>query len=225
MIKFSEYVVPLLVGERTGPRNIRVERYAGVAYFLDESGLLATCRHIVQGLAPSEVLLGKCLESGALGEIRDIRPHPTLDFASCRFNDHRAPKAFPHKYESLLLGTDVQALGFTNNGKVGENVNVSPRLMKGYVVRTAETGLKGRSRSTFEVSFPSHAGFSGTPVLEVSSGHLVGMLFGNVESSINVFSYSESTDSATTYKEKVDRILEFGVGHTASDIRVLMSQL
>lgn len=203
MINFGEYSVPLLVGSRTSLANIRVERYAGVGFFVNGGHRLCTCKHIAQAIGENEVLLAKNLIDGRIGIVHALATHPRYDFATGIFSEHAAPKSFTFPQREIQLGEDVQALGFTNEGRSGENVQVSARLFKGHTVRVASNSSIPGSRSILEISFPSHKGFSGAPLISTSRLELVGMLFSNMESTIELYSYSEVTDSSAKFSRKL----------------------
>lgn len=178
IVNFAEYIIPLSAGRGFSPNGIALSRYAGVAFFLREDGLIATCAHIVDGLTADEILVGQDLISGARGKILNIRKHPTYDFAVGYFHEHKSFKVLPLREEATMLGLDVQAFGFTADGVAGDNLKIIPRLFKGSVVGHGQDPCTSGARSTVEISFPSHKGFSGAPLFAVDTEvRVAGMLF------------------------------------------------
>ncbi len=165
---------------------------------------------------------GNCL----MVPIDDLRCHSKYDFAVGHVDrrDYR-PAAISDQQE-IFIGTDVMAYGFTIAGLVKERLATTPRLFKGHIVRTyPEPDLAG-ARSTCEVSFPSLNGFSGTPLwLNARHTCVVGMLYGNLESTITLHKHTSVEDSGEKFSEEIHRVVELGAAHTAPDIRALLSDL
>jgi len=98
--------------------------------------------------------------------------------------------------------------------------------MKGHIVRVGENSPVEHAKSICEVSFPSLAGFSGTPILsDGEQQYVAGMLYGNYESSIQLFKITGINDSGNKCNEEIHRVYEFGLAHTPSDIRQFLSDL
>lgn len=223
-MNFGEHLVPIMVGVQKGP-SIELSRYAGVGFYVKVNGLIATCKHIVQSVGDGEWLIAQNLITGVKSIIHNIRVHPRYDFAIAAI-DHIGSTPVPTFYTGeQLLGLDVQALGFTANGKVGKDLNVGARMFKGSIVSHGTAGGEPGASSRVEVSFPSHKGFSGAPVMVGAQPIIAGMLFGNSESTIELYSYSEIDDSGTHIREKIHRVVELGLMHPASDIRQFMIDL
>ncbi len=109
--------------------------------------------------------------------------------------------------------------GYLNGGVNNKEIKVDYRVMKGHVSRVDTNNQLHRSTEVIETSFPSLSGFSGSPIFCEHTLDLVGMLFGNVESSIEVFSFKDfSEDGKEIIKESVNRIVELGLAHTTDAI-------
>lgn len=226
MLNFGEYLVPLSVAKRTSSTNVTLDRYAGIGFFIDANGLFITCKHVTDSVSAEEVLVATCLTTGKAGLVHGLKTHPKYDFAAAFFRDHPAPKVFPLQTNGLTIGLDVQAFGFATEGRQGSDVRIVPRLFKGHVVRLSDTSSAPGSRSTVELSFPSFKGFSGAPITTVSSvPRLAGMLFSNLESSIEVYSYSEVKTSSWIESERIHRLVELGIAHSVDDIVCFLRDL
>jgi Trypsin-like peptidase domain len=202
-------------------------RYLGVSYHFNDQGDIATCSHVVKSLKEGESLVAvemydKCLAY----RVEDTRCHSKYDFAVGHVRRDNY-KALPlHGKKEIFIGADVMAFGFTTDGKVDNRNVCTPRLFKGHIVRTHYTPLRNDARSTCEISFPSHNGFSGTPLLfNKPETSLAGMLFGNLESTITLHKISDVDESGSKYSEEIHKVVELGVAHTAFDIRCFLDDL
>lgn len=224
---FNEYLVPLLIAKvASGPPHVVyvVDRYAGVSFFVDDNARVVTCKHIVQMCQPGEILMGFDLVKNVIKPLSDIKCHKTFDFATAIFQHKPNYKRFTLTAETFYTGVDVHAMGFTSNGKRDGDVHVDPRLFKGHIVRSGDLPVKGDARSTLEISFPSHKGFSGAPLIRTGSDHIVGMLFSNLESSIEIHSFLDVEKNGDRYKEGMFRIIELGLAHSNRDITAMLAE-
>ncbi|ENN2394016.1 serine protease [Vibrio sp. VGrn 2] len=227
-MNYGDYQIPLLIAKQTiqgGNIHLQIDRYAGVAFFVGNEGLIATCRHIVQMVQEGEVLVGKSLNTGVIEPIYNIRVHADYDFALGAFMGQPDYRIFPMDGEDCLPGHDVRAFGFNNIGKIGADVRVNARMLKGYIVSKHETSDHPEAKTTTEVSFPSLKGFSGSPLVSTETGKLAGMMFSNHESSIEVHSFMDVEDNGDTFKESIYRVIELGLAHSISDINQFISAL
>lgn len=227
-MNFGDYQIPLLIAKKTVKEskvNLQIDRYAGVAFYIGDGGKVATCRHIIQMVQEDEVLLGKCLITGEIKPISNIKVHPKFDFAMGIFPTSNTYEQFEFSGDELHIGHDVRVFGFNNMGKVGENVEIKARLLKGYIVSISDKAEHPEANSTTELSFPSLKGFSGSPLVSTVTGKLVGMMFSNHESSIEVHAFTDVEDNGDTFKEGIYRIIELGLAHSISDISMFISDL
>jgi hypothetical protein len=224
-LNFADYILPLIVGRPEGDRRLSLSRYAGVAFYLGTGGLVATCKHVVQECGVDEVLLSKNLATGSFEPVTNVKAHPTYDFAVAQVGPPIQNAHLPLCPTPVVLGTEVQALGFTSRGQSGKDLLVESRLFKGYISRLSSTPSLPNSRTTLEVSFPSLKGFSGAPVISGPKREVIGMLFSNHESTIEQFKYSEVRDEQQTFTESIHRVLEFGLAHSTSDMQTFLMDL
>ncbi len=218
-INFGDYVLPLCIGRLVSESRVELLRFAGAAYFLRPNGLIATCGHVVDALAAGEVLVGQDLVTGTKGQVSVVRRHPKYDFAVCYFHNRGSPKILKHYYDSVPLGLDVQAFGFTSDGASGKDLKIIPRLFKGSVVGHSSEPSQAGARSKLELSFPALKGFSGAPLFSTEGGlQLAGMIYGNHESTIEQYAYTEVRSDSEHMTERVHKLVELGLAHTAADI-------
>jgi len=225
LVNYGHYLLPLAIAKRTGPNEGDLVRFAGSSFYIDSKGTIATCSHIIESLKEDEFLVAKELRTNTFLEVKEVICHKKFDFAVGHV-DVTNNEFFKPLDNPLMLGDDVDALGFTANGKVGKDLHIDSRMLRGYVTRLSQSPqLNLRCKSTFEVSFPSLSGFSGAPVTTHKGAFLLGMLYGNMESSIEVFSFTEIKQDDSTISEKICRVLEFGVAHPINDIRFFLQEL
>lgn len=214
-----DYIRPLIARRKTCDGLFLDGRFAGTCFFIDKIGTVLTCAHILEELDDDEELFSFDINNNKFVPVRTIYKHESDDFAVCQLFDTKS-KTFEMAYGQTILGRDVVSYGYLNNGVSGSVIKIDYRVMKGHISRVDSEGSKHhRSKQIIEVSYPSLAGFSGAPIFDINNLQLVGMLFGNVESSIEVFSYSEVCEgNSGRFKENVHRILEYGVGHSIDTI-------
>ena len=223
-INYGRYLLPLLVVKLAQDDTASLLRYAGVAFYLQSDGLLATCKHIVEAVGPGETLIGKNLQTGDMERLLDIKVHPKADFALCRTMAPTPHDHFPHLLTPITLGSAVQALGSTAAGSEGRDLIIDSRLFRGYVSRLSKHSSRPDAISTLELSFPSLRSFSGAPVI-AGEQQLIGMMFSNHESTIELFKYEAIEDQGSRYRESVHRVQEFGLVQPVADIRTFAADL
>ena len=229
MLQFRYSHLPLFAFKSDGrpPDSARDIRYVGVAYHFNDRGDIATCAHVVNSLSEGETLVAVEMHGISLTyPVRGIQCHKKYDFAvgNVQRNDY---KSIPISDEpEIHISSDVMAFGFTTDGLVEEKLITMPRLFKGHIVRTHPTPMLAVARSTCEVSFPAHSGFSGTPLIyDRKATCLAGMLYGNFESTITLHKRTEVDDSGSKFSEEIHRVIELGAAHTAPDIRSFLNDL
>jgi hypothetical protein len=200
--------------------------FAGTCFFVDDEGTVATCAHCIEYVDFSKhVIIGLNLKTKNPKDfvlINDFLVVEGLDmaFGKTILKGNKYFKPFKGKIE---IGFDLMCLGFNLHGANSENIEISPRLHKGHVVRAySRPDKRLRCLSQFELSFPVTFGFSGAPV--ISHNHqLVGMAYGNYESRIDVFQADKTLenngyDGIEKRAKTISRVLEFGLMHQVSDI-------
>lgn len=229
-INYGDYIMPLVACKHIVDTNskkliIKLERYIGTCFFIGDNGQIATCGHIVENKQDDDFIYGKNLNTNEIDMIYDLKVHPKYDFAIGYFRKHKDHKVFNFGKMKHAAGMDVRTFGFTDAGKDGKDINIVPRLFKGNIVGYGLGPKVPKSRSTVELSFPSLSGFSGSPLLNEHTDELIGMLFHNTESRIEVYSNSEIDEDGKITKESVNRIVELGLAHSIEDIIQFISDL
>lgn len=225
MINCGDYLIPLLIGKKINESNIKLDRYAGVAFFIGKNGLIATCKHIIEMLEDDEVLFAKNLNDQSFHILENMKVHSNKDFAIAYLPNMKNYKVFILNDKKYHVGYDIQAFGFTHNHKQNDIVHIDGRFRKGYIVRISNSSLNNISNSLMEISFPSEKGFSGTPIISTVDSSVVGMLYGNSESSILQHTIMEIEENGEKFSEKVTKIVEFGLAHSNQDIKKYLLDL
>lgn len=217
MLLLNRFIFPLFSAIPT-PELVRIQRFLGCGFWLDQYGHFATCKHVLEQVPEGQVPV-IAQPGGANSDrfvpIRMTTAHGKFDLAVGRA-PAKAVGGVLQRYEGDVgLGLDVQAFGYTDSGKEGPSYNVDPRLLRGHVARIAEEAYGLPSPSLIEVSFGSPDGFSGTPLLVDSQ--VVGIIYSNLDSKLEAYSIEEVAEGESKYREVAYRIYEYGIAHRLSD--------
>jgi hypothetical protein len=216
MFDTSRFVFPLFSAIRE-PNMVRIQRFLGCGFWLDEHGHFATCRHVLELIPSDQVPVVGQLGSDFFYKVHESIAHSKFDMAVGLSVPKAVGGVLPHYSGALGLGLDVQAFGYTDSGKQGSKYQVDPRLLRGHVSRVTEEGYGLPAASLLEVSFGSPSGFSGTPLLVGTE--VVGMLFNNIDSRLQAYSIHETVDGNSEFRETAYRIYEYGVAHKLMDMK------
>jgi hypothetical protein len=212
---------------RSGKPLGRNLRYLGVAFDVDTEGWMATCSHILDEVSKDELLVIREPHGDwQMYEVVESRVHPKFDFAVVR-----SPRAvqrimFPLNPDQWIHnGRDVMAFGAVVDGVKDEHQTLAARLLKGYVVREHYEPTHPKAASICELSFPAVKGFSGTPIILLDAPMIGGMIFSSHEAYSELYKIDEVVDGAQKTVEMARRVVEFGLAHTAYDLRHFLRDL
>ena len=183
--------------------------------------MIATCGHIAAAPASNEDLMAYDLNLQRFLKLEMLQIHPEMNFAIARTgvkqNKYlRLAKTDMHPIE---LGTNISSFGYINAGRVGSDLRLEDKYFKGYISFIGTRSDKTlRCRTVCELSFPTLNGFSGAPVFFENKNSLVGMLYGNRESKIEVFSNKLIEIKGKAVTKKHPRSMALGLMHTVNDI-------
>lgn len=135
---WGEYIVPLAFAKKSNS-IIHLERFAVTGFFIDQSGLLITCKHIFEERMEGELIIAKDLSSNEFYEIKpaNIKSHPSKDFSLVKIN-FKNIKCFKILNRKILPGEDIISFGFTLDNKTDDKPVIEPRILKGHIVRFSE---------------------------------------------------------------------------------------
>ena len=224
MFEMSRFAFPLF-SAIPEPDRVRIQRFIGGGFWLDEHGHFATCKHVLDSVAEGQVaVIGQPggPQPDRFRPVRRAAPHERYDVAVGRAPRSAVSGVLAHYSGPVALGLDVQAFGYTEAGKEGDNYNVDPRLLRGHVSRHAPSSYGLPSPSLLEVSFGSPSGFSGMPLLVGTE--VVGLLYSNIDSRLQAYSISETIDGGAEFRETAYRIYEYGIAHLLCDIQPFLTE-
>lgn len=224
MLQLNDFIFPLFSAAQ-GKDMLRVKRFIGCGFWLDQYGHFATCKHVLdlvpEGQGPVIAQPGTD-RSDHFYPVQNSVAHANFDLAVGCASPKAVGAVLPRYTGPTGLGLDVQAFGYTDSGKEGASYNVDPRLLRGHVVRMAESAFGLPSPSLLEVSFGSPSGFSGTPLLVDSA--VVGILYSNLDSKLEAYSIEEVADGESKYREVAYRIYEYGIAHRIADFEQFFAE-
>jgi len=224
---FNEYVLPLFEAKIVEGEIVETPKFLGMSFNINRNGAIATCAHLFSDLDSNKTVIGIQMSDYQFFQVDNIQCHEKYDFAIASVNKSNSVVLNLVDQSRFNPGLDIVAYGVNSNGRVGQKLDLCPRLMKGHIVRVGIQPVVPHAKSICEISFPSLAGFSGTPILsnEADTQQVAGMLYGNYESSIELFKVTEIDESGSSYNEQIHRVFEFGLAHTPDDIRQFLSDL
>jgi hypothetical protein len=204
MMDSGQYVLPVLELELKNTVLV-LKKYSGCCFFVGNDHLLVTCRHVLEDNHLPHVQDS----NGKSHKILDVWHHPQLDLAVARAPGIGAISMNPLTCR-LTLGGDLSAFAYLNHNMDGKFA-ILPTIAKGYITElpfSVDQCAKGLGK--YALSFPSLAGFSGAPVTVFDSIYFAGMLFGNHQSEITVFSNNEVNDDGSIWQERLVRVVDQG---------------
>jgi len=228
-ISAADYILPLVVGEKDSKKPFeRLNRFAGTGFYIGANGVVATCEHVVASLKRDEMIMAYDTNLKKFFKLSEINNHHEMDFSIARINvkNNKFLRLVRTEKNPIELGTNISSFGYINAGRVGSDLRLEDKYFKGYISfigKKPDSTMK--CRTVCELSFPSLSGFSGAPVFFENKSALIGMLYGNRETNIEVFSHLVSENNGETITKKIFRTMEFGLMHTVNDIVIFLEEL
>jgi hypothetical protein len=225
-LDLAEYVFALSTAELKLGELTDIS-FVGSCFLISKAGLIATCAHITEKATLGKQLFVCNIKDGKFYSLENIKTHSFADFAVGTINMEQDVFLKPYPGSCFeKLGHDVMNFGYTDAFKNGTIIEYDTRISKGYISRVSDRRSEIlRCNRVCELSFPSLPGCSGSPVISPHNAEVLGMLYSNLESTIETFSYSEYRDDQETVRERVSRIIDFGLMHTIEDIRVFLHDM
>ena len=226
-MKLADHLKIIIAAELDDSKQIVRWRHLGTAFHIGGGGMIATCSHIIKSKNDNEELFAlTATDQRTLAPLEEIICHPKYDFAVAKIDGPGLPFPLIYSGERLYVGDELWAFSYFNAGSSppGYAPNFQGRLFKGYIASLFHQERQGVSPSTCEISFPSIAGFSGAPLLHPRDC-ILGMLYGNSESTIELYRYEEVINQSNKRAESIHRLVEFGLAHSAMDIRRFLREM
>ncbi len=220
----DNFTFPLFSAVRA-PDMVRIQRFLGCGFWLDQFGRFATCKHVLGELGEGQIaVVGQISgpKSDYFYPVKSSVSHAKYDIAVGQAPSTAVGGVLAHYAGAIGLGLEVQAFGYTDSGKLGEKYQVDPRLLRGHVSRYATESFGLPSPSLLEVSFGSPSGFSGAPLLV--DDEVVGILYSNLDSRLQAYSVQETIDGESEYREVAYRIYEYGIAHAIADLHAFFAE-
>ena len=190
--------------------NGRYTSICGSAFRLWSPGHYVTAAHCVAGLDPTSCRI-LATEDQDIG-VESICFHHTADVALLTVDPATVPEQF-EVFANLTdtnLGQQMHCFGFVAKSAQGP---VTPRVISGIVQRHFEHCDASFRSPAIEIGVPVPKGMSGGPIfLSISTDSVAGVAVGSVESEVIVHGLEEVQQDGATYRERISRITEYGVG-------------
>ena len=215
-IKINKFVRPI------GIKKHNRINFAGSAFGLEKPGLCVTAAHIVRDMSRDQIVLEHGTDLGESSRFwlpTSVTIHPSADIAVMKFDKYEAIPFFkiaepPIDIGEFHLGTEVRSYGYPRTVKKDNWVSLEPRLMTGTIQRVLPSRHERLSYQTYELSFPSVDGQSGSPVFLVEdSNSALAMVIGNFESSVQVDEDVEHIVNGNLKKQVITKkVVSYGIG-------------
>lgn len=209
----SKMIWPIL--DNLGDGNLE---YLGCCFFVGNPPKLVTCRHILEGAIRATAQS----PSDKNFLIENIKFHHKLDLAIADVRSSEM-QIFEPLSCPLTMGGELVANAYLKT-MIKDEKSILPHFSKGYITSTPLGSFLNQGRGVYNLSFPSLAGYSGAPVFVFNTTYFAGMLIGNHESSVTVFSHSEVDDDGKKWEEKTVRVIDEGIFIGYNDIMDFITQ-
>ena len=197
-------------------------QFLGTAFPVAPNGGFLTCRHVVDvKLAPGQSIAIFDNEAAKFTRLSTTPIFPKdsnvdIAFVPNALGRHKS-EYFPLlSPQTLKIGEDVYSFGFFAIG--GDSRAVEQGYFAGRIINFFNHE-KSVAQASFTLPYAVLEGMSGCPVLTYHNGpKVVGIAIGNRSSRILASEIIEYEDDRRHFKESVNRIVEFGVGHHCAAI-------
>jgi len=189
--------------------------FLGTGFFIDDSGLFFTAKHVCKGVENECNAVMLDLPSDKLvtpHQIYNLQFSEEFDIALGEVKGVRDIKPFAIATENAPMNYDILTAEFsgTYSQQIGEGRKAlifNPYFRKGQVLcyyistfpETVPTGC-------LELSFPALKGASGAPVIVENTGSVIGMIVGNIQHEL-LPAHIERVTNGEKYIEEVKYVL------------------
>jgi hypothetical protein len=227
-------VICQVVTRTSGISEDRVHVALGTA-FLVGKGLFMSARHVLGVLPDSGQELAAILVEGtqvrgyALQTIYQDLVHDIAIAYAAQWPDMQSLAIA--STDNLTMNINVLTVEYSatksglalSDGRTA--MSITPSFHKGYIVRVYDSEF-GHSGSTkcMDLSYPALKGASGAPVIEESSGNILGMIVGNIEQQLMPAQIERTIRTDGTRDEVVRYFMPSAQAIHASHLRSALSQ-
>lgn len=160
---------------------IETNKGSGTGFIFNPAGYAITCAHVVNGA--SEIYARVGTDEADIEKAEVVSKNDRLDLAIIKL-EQDAPKfsASLDIGQTIQLGEEVAILGFPFGAKMSDDVSqMSVSFTRGYV--SSWQTKDDKKRVLLDVA--AKAGNSGSPVISLESGKVVGVLSGSIRGGVN----------------------------------------
>lgn len=147
---------------------------------IHRDGYAVTCAHVVEGAEEIYVRIGT--QENSIEKAKVININKEVDIAVLKLEgvDHYA--AFVGLEEEIEIGDEIIILGYPFGAQMSDDVmQMSASFTRGYVSSIQKKN--DRKRALLDIS--AKAGNSGSPVISIKTGSVIGVLSGSVVGGVN----------------------------------------
>lgn len=216
MYRYTDLSYPLMFGKRTG-NNIQIERFIGTSTLVD--GKLFICKHYInqKELNNNGYLVVQVVHEKENWIPKEVWLHPKYDIGYILLDKKLPNNQFSFSRHEVYYGKPVETIGYVLDPTEHSAKNLDVICLVGNIVKLSKSSST-ESPHICEVSFTSINGMSGSPLIYSGTKEIAGILYGNGESHITVYSSMVYEEKEFKYSEKTNRIIERGLFHSSNDI-------
>ena len=160
---------------------IETDKGSGTGFVFNPDGYAITCAHVVKGSKEIYVRVGTDENDIERAEIVGIDEHLDLAIIKLEGTDCHLSTTLDLG-QTIQLGEEIIILGFPFGAKMSDDVSqMSVSLTRGYI--SSWQTKDGKKRVLLDIS--AKAGNSGSPVISMETGKVVGVLSGSVLGGVN----------------------------------------
>ena len=222
MPRVSEFAVPVIAQKNDSGATQR--RFAGTATIFGD-GILITAKHVFTQF-PGWSFFACDVEKRTEHLIPEPFLHPKYDIAVFAYTNlwMRLPSLYKGERGG---GLNVWSVGYIYHEPMPIDFSLKSIVHKGNIVsdKGSEFAFGGefKSPSSNLLSYLVVSGMSGGPVLSEES-KLVGVMYGNRETTIGRYSIYKSEVDGKSISEEVWRVHEYGLMHHIDEVRGLIPE-
>ena len=154
---------------------IETDSGSGTGFCVHPSGYAVTCAHVVEDASEIYVRVGT--RQDAIEKAVVVSKNKELDLAVLHLEGSGHYSATLGLDDEIGIGDDIIILGYPFGNRVSDDVmEMSVSFTRGYI--SSMQTRNGRKQALLDIS--AKAGNSGSPVISVASGNVVGVLSGSI---------------------------------------------
>lgn len=159
---------------------IETDKGSGTGFVFHKEGYAITCAHVVKDADEIYVRIGRNPDAIEMAKVLVLDER--IDLAILDVEGYNYCSAELEIEKTVQLGADIIILGFPFGAKMADDVSeMSVSFTRGYI--SSLQTRKGRKEALLDIS--AKAGNSGSPVVDISSGRVVGVLSGSILGGVN----------------------------------------